>query len=55
MQQGPVGAVLDASLSEAFPFKEPALAGHPATGWFKGAAPGGGQTTLTVVWDVPVP
>ena len=50
---GPEGAVLDAGASDPFPFKEPALAGHPATGWFKGAAPGGGQTTLTVVWDVP--
>jgi len=50
---GPEGAVLDQSASDAFAFKEPALAGHPASGWFKAAAPGGGQTTLTVVWDVP--
>jgi hypothetical protein len=50
---GPEGAVLDQAASEPFGFKEPALAGHPATGWFKAAAPSGGQTTLTVVWDVP--
>jgi hypothetical protein len=50
---GPEGAVLDQASSDAFGFKEPAVAGHPATGWFKAAAPAGGQTTLTVVWDVP--
>ncbi|MGI8807526.1 MAG: DUF4012 domain-containing protein [Acidimicrobiales bacterium] len=50
---GPEGAVLDPAASDAFSFKEPAVAGHPAAGWFKAAAPAGGQTTLTVVWDVP--
>ena len=50
---GPEGAVLDEAASDAFVFKEPAAAGHPAAGWFKAAAPGGGQTTLTVVWEVP--
>ncbi len=50
---GPEGAVLDVGASDPFAFKEPVAAGHPATGWFKAAAPSGGQTTLTVVWDVP--
>lgn len=50
---GPGGAVLDQSASDAFGFPEAPVAGHPATGWFKGAPPSGGQTTLTVVWDVP--
>jgi hypothetical protein len=50
---GPPGAVLDQSVSDAFGFKEPPVGGHPATGWFRAAKPGGGQTTLTVVWDVP--
>ncbi len=50
---GPAGAVLDEAASDAFGFKEPPLAGHPATGWFRAAAPSGGRTTLKVVWDVP--
>lgn len=50
---GPEGAVLDEGASDPFGYKEPALAGHPATGWFKAATPSGGQTTLKVVWDVP--
>ncbi|MDQ4069467.1 MAG: DUF4012 domain-containing protein, partial [Actinomycetota bacterium] len=50
---GPEGAVLDQAASDPFGFKEPALSGHPATGWFRAAAPSGGQTTLKVVWDVP--
>ena len=50
---GPQGAVLDDTASDAFGFKEPALAGHPGTGWFRAAKPSGGQTTLTVVWTVP--
>jgi hypothetical protein len=50
---GPRGAVLDQAASDAFGFKEPTLAGHPAYGWFRAAAPSGGQTTLKVVWDVP--
>jgi len=50
---GPLGAVLDQAASDPFRFDEPSLAGHPAAGWFKAAAPSGGQTTLTVVWDVP--
>lgn len=50
---GPKGAVLDQAASDPFGFKEPAMAGHPAMGWFRAAAPSGGQTTLTVVWDVP--
>jgi hypothetical protein len=49
---GPEGGVLDITASDAFSFKEPVLAGHPAAGWFKAAAPSGGQTTLTVTWDV---
>ena len=50
---GPEGAVLDQGASDPFGFPEPAVAGHPATGWFKAARPNGGQETLTVVWDVP--
>lgn len=49
---GPEGAALDAGGSDPFSFKEPVAAGHPGTGWFKAAAPSGGQTMLTVVWDV---
>lgn len=50
---GPKNAVLDQGASDAFGFKEPTLAGHPAYGWFRAAAPSGGQATLKVVWDVP--
>lgn len=50
---GPQGAVLDDTATDAFGFKEPTLAGHPGTGWFRAAKPSGGQTTLTVVWNVP--
>jgi hypothetical protein len=50
---GPAGAVLDQGASDAFGFKEPTLAGHPAQGWFRAAPPSGGQVTLTVTWDVP--
>ena len=50
---GPDGATLDQAASDAFGFLELSLAGHPATGWFKAAAPAGGQVTLKVVWDVP--
>lgn len=50
---GPEGGVLNKDASDAFGFPEPAMAGHPANGWFRAAAPNGGQTTLTVVWDVP--
>jgi len=50
---GPEGAVLNQAASDPFGFKEPGMAGHPATGWFRAAAPAGGKDTLTVVWDVP--
>jgi hypothetical protein len=50
---GPQGGVLDQAASDAFGFKEPTVAGHPATGWFRAATPSGGQTTLKAVWDVP--
>ena len=50
---GPQGAVLEQGASDAFGFKEPTLAGHPAYGWFRAAAPSGGQATLKVVWEVP--
>jgi hypothetical protein len=50
---GPDGATLDQAASDPFGFLEPSIAGHPATGWFKAAAPAGGQVTLKVVWDVP--
>jgi hypothetical protein len=48
---GPNGAVLDKS-SDPPQSLEPALAGHPAAGWFVGAPPGG-KAKLTVVWNVP--
>jgi hypothetical protein len=48
---GPNGAVLDQS-SDSPQSVEPALAGHPAAGWFVGAPPGG-RAKLTVVWNVP--
>jgi hypothetical protein len=50
---GPEGAALDAAASDAFGLREPSVAGHPGTGWFRGAPPSGGQTTLKIVWDVP--
>ena len=50
---GPQDAVLDDGASDPLSFKEPALVGHSAAGWFRAAAPSGGQTTLTVVWDAP--
>jgi hypothetical protein len=50
---GPEGAVVDAGASDGFGFAEPAIAGHPAMGWFRAAAPSGGQTTLKVVWTAP--
>ena len=50
---GPEGARLDEWASDSFGFPEPAVAGHPGAGWFKAAAPGGGQETLTVVWEAP--
>jgi hypothetical protein len=50
---GPEGATLDQAASDPFGFLEPSLGGHPATGWFKAAAPAGGQEALKVVWDAP--
>ncbi len=50
---GPEGARLDEEASDPFGFPEPAVAGHPATGWFRAAKPDGGQQTLTVVWEAP--
>ena len=50
---GPKGGVLDAVASDPLSFKEPPLAGHPAVGWYRAAAPSGGQATLKAVWDVP--
>nr|MBA3303124.1 DUF4012 domain-containing protein [Acidimicrobiia bacterium] len=50
---GPKGAVVDQAASDGFGFAEPALAGHPAVAWFRAAAPGGGQATVKVVWEVP--
>ena len=50
---GPEGGVLDEQDSDPFGLPEPTLAGHPAVGWFRAAGAGGGQATLTVVWDVP--
>jgi hypothetical protein len=49
---GPTGAVLDPVASDP-PFSlEPALAGHPAAGWFRTVAPNS-TGTIKVVWDVP--
>ena len=50
---GPSDAVLDQASSDPFGFKEPPVAGHPGTGWFRAAAPAGGETTLKAVWDAP--
>ena len=49
---GPQGAVTDLAASDPFGFEEPAVSRHPGIGWFR-AAPRGGNTTLTVVWDAP--
>jgi hypothetical protein len=50
---GPEGGVFDQAASDGLSFKEPDLAGHRAVGWYRAAAPGGGQATLKVTWDVP--
>lgn len=47
---GPEGAVLDPSSDKAAS-SEPAVAGHPAAGWFVNAEPHG-KATLRVVWNV---
>jgi hypothetical protein len=48
---GPTGAVLDPK-SDKPDGAEPAVAGHPAAAWYR-AAPPLGETTVTVVWQVP--
>jgi hypothetical protein len=48
---GPAGATLDPE-SDLPAAQEPPVAGHPAAGWFR-AAPPGGETTITVVWNAP--
>lgn len=48
---GPRGATINAE-SDPLGVPEPALAGHPAHGWFRPLVPQS-ETTLTVVWDVP--
>jgi len=48
---GPEGATVDLNASDPFGFKEPDVADHPAMGWFRAAQPGGGTTTLKVVWN----
>ncbi|MGH3907495.1 MAG: hypothetical protein ACRDTE_25460, partial [Pseudonocardiaceae bacterium] len=50
---GPEGGVLDSAASDPLGLPEPTLSGHPAIGYFRAAAPGGGRTTVTVAWDVP--
>ena len=49
---GPESGVFNSGASDGLSISEPALAGHPAVGWFRAAAPGGGQTTVKVTWDV---
>jgi hypothetical protein len=49
---GPRDATLDAKASDPPTSGEPAIAGHPAAGWFRAAGPLG-QTTLKIVWDAP--
>lgn len=49
---GPAGATLDATLSDPPTSAEPALAGHPAAGWFRTVA-ALSSATIKVVWDVP--
>ena len=48
---GPEGATL-APGSDRLSQAEPAIAGHPAHGWFRPIIPLS-ETTLTVVWEVP--
>lgn len=48
---GPEGATLH-NASDPPAALEPAIAGHPAAGWFVSAPPLG-RTTLKVVWNVP--
>lgn len=48
---GPEGAKLDAGSSDPPRSEEPALAGHPAHGWFLNAPPYG-RATLKVAWEV---
>jgi hypothetical protein len=49
---GPRDATLDVKASDPPTSGEPAIAGHPAAGWFRAAGPLG-QTTLKIVWDAP--
>lgn len=48
---GPEGAKLDVGSSDRPQSDEPALAGHPAFGWFVNVPPHG-RSSLKVVWDV---
>jgi hypothetical protein len=48
---GPNGGVLDSS-GDAPDVEENPVAGHPAAGWYRAAAPLG-TTTVTVVWNAP--
>ena len=48
---GPAGATI-ADGTDRFGLVEPAVAGHPAHGWFRPIEPES-ETTVTVVWDVP--
>lgn len=48
---GPVGASLDRA-GDTPAALEPAVSGHPAAGWFLSAPPQG-ETSMTVVWEVP--
>ncbi|MDQ6613217.1 MAG: DUF4012 domain-containing protein [Actinomycetota bacterium] len=49
---GPAGAVVDSNASDPPFSSEMAIAGHPATGWFR-TVPANAMETIKVVWDVP--
>jgi hypothetical protein len=49
---GPTGAVLNTDASDPPLGPEAAIAGHPASGWFRTVG-ANSMGTITVVWDVP--
>jgi len=49
---GPAGAVLDPVASDPPFATEPAISGHPASGWFRTVA-ANASGTIKVMWDIP--
>ncbi|MDP9075265.1 MAG: DUF4012 domain-containing protein, partial [Actinomycetota bacterium] len=49
---GPTGATVDTLASDLAASAEPAIAGHPAAGWFL-ALPPNGTATLKMTWNAP--